>query len=241
MQADRDQERDKTRAEAIALVCPVCNFFFVSWEVESFGYETRRTDFRPNYQGDNPMRLYYHLCPRCKFCADQEYFSLDIHWADRKSLEDGLSELFRDHGEGVLKSVAAKLHYGARVAELLNALGLIDETLHDRTQAFVQAFWWSEPEEAKRFGEVALDKLKEATQKLDKGSEDYLYMMYMVGEISRRLGKATDAHLYFEKLQSLREERQNESNKFLFDLALQQMTEPEDLMPEESLNPYNSK
>ena len=238
MQADRDSERDKTRVEALPLICPVCNFFFVSWEVKSFGYETRRTDFRPNYQGDNPMKLYYHLCTKCRFCAEEEYFRLELHWNKRMSLEDGLEELYLKYGEGITRSMAAKLHYSAHVAQLLNKLGLIEEPLHDQTMAFVQAFWWSEPDEASKFGDAALGRLKDAVDRLEKGSEDYLYMLYMIGEISRRLGRAMDARLYFEMLLGLRQEKLNESNKFLFDLANQQMTEPKDLMIEESLNPY---
>lgn len=241
MQADRDDERDKTRVEPLPLICPVCNFFFVSWEVKSFGYETRRTDFRPNYQGDNPMKLYYHLCNKCKFCADQEYFRLELHWNKRMSLEDGLEELYLKHGEGITRSLASKLHYGARIAQLLNRLCLIDEPLHDRTMAFVQAFWWSEPDEMTRFGDAALEELKEAIGLLEQGSEDHLYMLYMIGEISRRLGRAKDARMYFERLLGMREKYHNESNKFLFDLAKQQMTEPKDLMLEESLNPYKEK
>jgi uncharacterized protein (DUF2225 family) len=238
MQAERDAERDVTKADALPLVCPVCNFFFISWEVKSFGYETRRTDFRPNYVGDNPMALYYHTCPKCKFCADQEYFNLDIDWSKRKPLEDGLDKLFKEHGAGIGKSLSGKLLYGALVGDLLQSLGLINEPLHDRTMSFVQAFWWAEEAEEQKYGEAALNKLKETAHALDKGCEDYLYTLYMIGEISRRINNMSDSHLYFEKLLSLRAGRQNESNHFLFDLAKQQMTEPRDLMPEESLNPY---
>jgi uncharacterized protein (DUF2225 family) len=241
MQSDRDAERDKTRADALPLVCPVCNFFFISWEVESFGYETRRTDFRPNYTGDNPMELFYHMCNKCKFCADQEYFNLDIDWAKRKPLEDGLAGLYGEHGKLIGRSLSAKLLYGALVGDLLQSLGLINEPLHDRTMSFVQAFWWSTDEEAMKYGEAALNKLKATAHVLDKASEDYLYTLYMIGEISRRVGKMSDAHLYFEKLLSLRAARENDSNRFLFDLALQQMNEPRDLMAEESLNPYKEK
>jgi hypothetical protein len=241
MQSDRDAERDKTRADALPLVCPVCNFFFISWEVKSFGYETRRTDFRPNYTGDNPMRLYYHMCNKCKFCADQEYYNLDIDWGKRGPLEDGLAVLFKEHGKDIAKSLAAKLLYGALVGDLLQSLELIDEPLHDRTLSFVQAFWWCADEESQRFGDAALDKLKDTAHVLEKTSEDYLYTIYMVGEISRRMGKMSNAHLYFEKLLSLRPDRQNDSNRFLFDLARQQMTEPRELMPEESLNPFMQK
>jgi hypothetical protein len=104
--------------------------------------------------------------------------------------------------------------------------------------SYVQSFWWSSDDEAQKYGEAALIKLKDTAHVLDKASEDYLYTIYMIGEISRRIGRMSDANLYFEKLLSLRAGRQNESNRFLFDLALQQMTGPKDLMPEESLNPY---
>jgi uncharacterized protein (DUF2225 family) len=241
MQSERDSLRDITKVDALPLVCPVCNFFFVSWEAKAFGYETRRTDFRPNYQGDNPMKLYYHLCTKCKFCADQEYFRLEIHWAKRMALEDGIEELYMKYGEDITRSMAAKLYYGAHIGELLDKLGLIDESLHDRTMAYVQAFWWSEQEEAKKFGEGALEKLKETAGQVEKGSEEYIYTIYMIGEISRRLGRGIDARLYFEQLLTLREKHQHESNRFIFDLARQQMAGPRDLMPEESLNPYKDK
>lgn len=241
MQSDRDAERDKVKADALPLTCPVCNFFFISWEVQSFGYETRRTDFRPNYTGDNPMTLFYHMCQRCKFCADQEYYNLDIDWGQRKPLEAGLATLFREFGADIGRSLSAKLLYGALVGDLLQSLGLIDEPLHDRTMSYVQSFWWSSDDEAQKYGEAALVKLKDSAHALDKASEDYLYMLYMIGEISRRIGRMSDAHLYFEKLLSLRAGRQTESNRFLFDLARQQMTDPQELMPEESLNPYNTK
>ncbi|MBM4248294.1 MAG: DUF2225 domain-containing protein [Euryarchaeota archaeon] len=239
MQPERDVERDRLKADALPLVCPVCNFFFISWEFKSFGYETRRTDFRPNYNGENPMALYYHMCGKCKFCADQEYFGLDIHWEKRKALEDGLARLFREHGEGIGRSIGAKLLFGALVGDLLQSLGLISETVHDRTHSFVQAFWWSEPEEASRNGELALNRLKETAGLLQDDPEDYLYTLYMIGEISRRLGKTSDSTLYFEKLESLRPTHQNDSNRFLFELARQQLSDPRELMPEESLNPYN--
>jgi uncharacterized protein (DUF2225 family) len=239
MQPERDAERDKMRADALPLTCPVCNFFFITWEVKSFGYETRRTDFRPNYSGDNPMELFYHMCTRCRFCADQEYFSLDIEWGKRKPLEDGLAVLYKEFGPDIGKSLSAKLLYGALVGDLLQSLDLIDEPLHDRTMSYVQSFWWSREEEQTKYGDAALIKLKDTAHALDKASEDYLYTLYMIGEISRRIGRMSDAHLYFEKLQSLRPERENDSNRFLFDLAKQQMTDPQDMMPEESLNPYN--
>ena len=239
MQTERDAERDKVKADALPLVCPVCNFFFISWEVKSFGYETRRTDFRPNYIDENPMGLFYHMCQKCRFCADQEYFSLELHWEKRRVLEDGCARLFREHGKNLKSSIAAKLHYGALVGDLLQSLGLISETVHDRTQSFVQAFWWSEPDEMARYGEVALNRLKETAGLIENDPEDYIYTLYMIGEVSRRLGKTQDADLYFEKVESLCPTHQNDSNRFLFDLARQQRTDPKDIMPEESLNPYN--
>ena len=238
MQAERDAERDRMRFDALPLVCPVCNFFFMSWEVTSFGYETRRTDFRPNYEGENPMKLYYHFCPSCKFCADQEYFRLEIPREARRALEEGAARLFKELGEGLSTSVARNLFFGAHVAELLQHLGLIKESEFDRAQSFVQAFWWSDPSEMAAFGEAAVERLRKALPGLERSSENYLYALYMVGEISRRMGNAGESRLHFEKLLGLRAGSQNESNRFIFELARQQMTEPRDIMPEESLNPY---
>jgi hypothetical protein len=233
-----EEERDKTKVETLPLECPVCGCFFFSWELKSFGYENRRTDFRPQYTGDNPMKSYYHLCPECKFCAEQDYYRLELTEDQKRMLKERLGELFRKHGKSMTRSLAARCHYSALVAELLQNMGLIYELPFDRAQSFVQPFWWSEPEEMEKYGELALQKLQDAMNEIDEGSEDTLYIHYMLGEISRRLGRPEDSRRIFDRFLGLRGKRQNESNKFLFDLAEQQMNDPKDELPEESLNPF---
>jgi uncharacterized protein (DUF2225 family) len=233
-----EEERDKTKVESLPLECPVCGCFFFSWELRSFGYENRRTDFRPQYTADNPMRLYYHLCPECKFCAEQDYYQLELTEEQKNTLKARLEELYNKHGKHMSSSLAARCFYSARVAELLQQMGLIYELPFDRAQSFVQAFWWSEPEEMEKYGELALKKLQDGTKEIDEASEDTLFIYYMIGEIYRRLGRLEDARQHFEKLLGVRDKRQNESNKFLFDLAIQQMNDPRDELPEESLNPF---
>ncbi|MEM2869899.1 MAG: DUF2225 domain-containing protein [Thermoplasmata archaeon] len=238
MQAERDRERDRTKMDSISLTCPVCDTFFISWEAKSFGYETRRTDFRPNYEEPNPMRLYYHLCPCCKLCADQEYFQLELSGTQKRELAECLRVLYSKYGEGIETSLPARLYYGAEVGELLQYLGHIQETPFDRALSFVQPFWWSGPEERAKYGKLALKKLEEALSKVRPHTEDALHIRYLMGEISRRLGRKREAKKHFEALLHLRPLRENESNRFLFDLAEQQMTNPKDILPEESLNPF---
>jgi uncharacterized protein (DUF2225 family) len=233
-----EEERDKTKVDSLPLTCPVCGFFFITLEIRSFGYENRRTDFRPQYTDANPMGLYYHLCPECKFCAEQDYYQLDLSKEQGEALKDSLQKLYLEHGGELESSVAARCYYGARVAELLQEMGLVYELPFDRAQSFVQAFWWSEPKEMKEYGDIAIEKLHDATKDIDDGSEDTLYILYMMGEISRRLGRQANAKQYFEKLLGLKEKRENESNRFLFALGRQQMTSPKEEMPEESLNPF---
>lgn len=233
-----EEARDKTRVDSLSLTCPVCGFFFITWEVMSFGYENRRTDFRPQYKSENPMKFYYHLCTQCKFSAEQDYYQLELTPEQAKLLRGKLEKLYLELGGELEGSVAARCHYGAEVAELLQQMGLIYQLPFDRAQAFVQPFWWSGPGEMQNYGDLALRKLREATKELDESSEDMLYILYMMGEISRRLGKAGEARGHFEKLLGLRDSRENDSNRFLFNLALQQMTSPKDEMPEESLNPF---
>ena len=234
------EDRDRTKVDSLPLTCPVCGTFIIGMEAVSFGYESRRTDFRPQYTSDNPMKLYHHICPQCKFCAEEDYYSLELDKEQKAQLRERLAALHKKHGSTIERSLAARCHYAALVAEALQEMGLIYELPFDRAQSFVQAFWWSEPDERERFGEQALRKLRDSSKQVAEGSEDYLYILYMEGEISRRLGRPTEAKRHFEKLLALGDKRQNESNKFLFDLARQQMTSPKDELPEESLNPYNN-
>jgi len=233
-----EEARDKTKVETIPLECPVCGCFFFSWELRSFGYQNRRTDFRPQYNDENPMKSYYHLCPECKFCAEQDYYQLELSDDQKRSLKERLGDLYRKYGKSMPRSLAARCHYSALVAELLQNMGLIYELPFDRAQSFVQPFWWSEPEEMDKFGDVAIQRLKDAMKEIEESSEDTLYIIYMLGEISRRLGRSADSKRHFERFLGLRGKRQNESNRFLFDLAVQQMNDPKDELPEESLNPF---
>ncbi len=117
-------------------------------------------------------------------------------------------------------------------------MGHIQETPFDRALSFVQPFWWSEPDEGARYGRLAIKKLEEALKRVRPHTEDYLHIRYLLGEISRRLGRRRDARRHFEALLQLRRLRQNDSNRFLFDLAEQQMKRPREEMPEESLSPF---
>lgn len=235
------EDRDRTKVESLPLNCPVCGCFFFSWELRSFGYENRRTDFRPQYTGENPMKSYYHLCAECKFCAEQDYYQLELTEDQRRMLKERLDDLYRKHGKSMVRSVAARCMYSALVAEILQNMGLIYELPFDRAQSFVQPFWWSEPDEMEKYGDVAIKRLQDAMKEIEEGSEDTLYILYMLGEISRRLGRTEEARRFFVKFLGLREKRQNESNRFLFDLAVQQMNDPKDELPEESLNPFARK
>lgn len=232
------EERDRTKVESLPLECPVCGCFFFSWELRSFGYENRRTDFRPQYTDENPMKSYYHTCPECHFCAEQDYYHLELSDGQKGTLKTRLAEIFKKHGKALPRSLAARCLYAALVAELLQRMGLIYELPFDRAQSFVQPFWWAEPDELEKYGKLAIKRLAEAMDEIEESSEDTLYIIYMLGEISRRMGRAEDAKKHFDRLLSLRAKRQNDSNRFLFDLAVQQMSDPKDELPEESLNPF---
>jgi hypothetical protein len=153
-------------------------------------------------------------------------------------LTERLGELYRKHGKSIPRSLAARCHYAALVAELLQNMGLIYELPFDRAQSFVQPFWWAEPGEMEKYGDLAIQRLQDAMKEIEESSEDTLYIIYMMGEISRRIGRVADANQFFERFLGLRKKRQNDSNRFLFDLAERQMNDPKDELPEESLNPF---
>ena len=92
------EDRDRTKIDSLSLTCPVCGTFIIGMEAVSFGYERRRTDFRPQYTGDNPMKLYHHICPQCKFCAEEDYYSLELGKEQKAQLRDRLEALHKKHG-----------------------------------------------------------------------------------------------------------------------------------------------
>ncbi|OLS13043.1 MAG: hypothetical protein RBG13Loki_3338 [Promethearchaeota archaeon CR_4] len=106
----------------IKLTCPLCESKFTSQEIGSYGFATKRTDFRPNYWGFNPTEYFFHLCPKCRFCASKNYFEKDLTNIDLKQKIAAIGPLEN-------YNLSEKLNQAAKCLEVIRDSDL--ETLTD--------------------------------------------------------------------------------------------------------------
>ncbi|MBD3230539.1 MAG: DUF2225 domain-containing protein [Candidatus Lokiarchaeota archaeon] len=102
----------------IKLKCPVCKSIFESYELGSCGFASKRTDFRPNYWGANPVEYMYHLC-NCGFGSVISNFELEINDID-------FIKKIEELGTLVDYSLSEKIERAMICLELLNEYGYIN-------------------------------------------------------------------------------------------------------------------
>jgi len=120
-----------------------------------------------------------------------------------------------------------KLERACQTLEILNRFGIVESNEYELAESWLNPFWWSTSiEEEKRFGEIVLKYYEIA---FDKGQipSDYFYnLLYLLGEINRRIGNIEKANKYFDEVISLTKNR--EDLKDTRNLAIQQKEDPKE-------------
>ena len=204
----------------ISLTCPICDNLFTSNEIGSFGYGSKRTDFRPNYWGFNPVRFFYHLCPNCGFCAPKKMFDAKVENAELRKKINEMGSLSRN-------SLSKKLERAMLCLEAMNELELTKKDEFALANNWIDPYWWAESnEEEKRFGAIVLDYFEKAVGKGQVPSDRVFATKYLMAEINRRIGNKETANEMFDEVIALTENSKDQ--KFIYNLAIQQKAKPKE-------------
>ena len=127
-----------TTLHPIEIQCSLCEKTFESSEIGSCGYANRRTDFRPNYWGLNPVYYFYHLCPNCGFCAPKRMFEMDFD-KNKMELKQKVDEL------GLLDDniLSSKLERAVVCLEIANELGIVNVNELTLANNWIEPYWWA--------------------------------------------------------------------------------------------------
>jgi uncharacterized protein (DUF2225 family) len=204
----------------ISLTCPVCDILFDSNEIGSCGYGSKRTDFRPNYWGFNPVMYFYHLCPRCGFCAPKSMFESKLDNLELRNKIDQLGPLSK-------VTLSKKLERAMICLEIMNDLEITKKNNFDLANNWLNPYWWAESaKNEEKFGKVVLDYFEKAFKEGKVPDDQIFAVKYLMAEINRRIGNKETANEMFDEVIALTEN--NKEQEFIYNLAIQQKAKPKE-------------
>jgi len=173
------------------ITCPVCTQEFTTKKVKSKSIKVvkRDTDFRAEYEFDNPTFYGVDVCPNCGHARFESDFS-DLNEATKKLINDKISSKWKKKNFCGERSIndAAEAHKLA----LLN-YNITQYKLSTVAKVCLRLSWFYHGLEnglEEKFEKHALDSFESAYSKenLDDNPKEELTILYLIGELNRRVG-----------------------------------------------------
>lgn len=184
------------------VTCPICGKQFSSMKakVNSCKVEKKDEDFCTHYVGLNPMYYDIFVCPFCAYSASENSFG-ELSEAEAKLLKDAFTGRVVGRSfctERSLNDAIAACKLAIHTAELRNAKA---STLGGLCLKLAWLYRFAGDKQEEVFLNYALKNYLEAFDKeeLPLGNLNEISVLYLLGELSRRLGKFNDAVVWFGK------------------------------------------
>lgn len=222
--------------------CPICKNNFVAKNVKSIAIKIKKrdTDFRGIYEGVNPNWYLVWVCPKCYYSSFKEDF-LNIRKKHITVLQKDVQER---------KTIARnsdfdkeRTHYLALISYELAAhcYNLTDGSREKIGNLYLKAAWlarevkiWSLE---KKFLKEALQSYCEAYESEPNPKIDHSLIVYLIGELNRRLGNYREALKFLGRVYDDRKGRCNlEVRRLAHDqyFIIKDIIEKEEIKKEES-------
>jgi len=183
--------------------CPVCENEFSSMRVKTSALrpDKRDTDFCVFYKGQDPNHYAILVCPECGcsgFDSGFEDLTEDQKNQYRKNLKDRWSP--RDFGGPRTAAEALEAHLLALAT--YQVIGVKKSLMGKLCMRIAWIYRFQEDPKEKVFLDFAVRNLTEAfsTERLDEDKENELMILFLLGEMNRRIGNFTDASKWFSML-----------------------------------------
>ncbi|WP_129596149.1 DUF2225 domain-containing protein [Anaerophilus nitritogenes] len=182
--------------------CPVCKNIFSTKKVRSSAIriDKRDTDFCVYYKGVNPIYYGVFVCPNCGYSALESVFQ-EINPSGKKIIQENISNYWVQRSYGEERTIYETIEtykLAIACAQLLNQKRGILGNLCLRV-AWMYRYIGNEREI--HFIEHATICFEEAFlyESLPIGNMDEVSLMYLLGELNRRLKKYDESIDWFNK------------------------------------------
>lgn len=178
--------------------CHVCQESFQSCKVRRSKYSIAKvdTDFCTHYKGENPLFYNIYICPFCGY-GFSENFKVPAE-KTRKEILEKITPLPGDYGQRRTLEMAVEAYKRAIECALIQKerkIILASLALH---VAWFFRFAGKEEEE-KKYLQEALNYYLEVYEK-ERVNGSLARIVYLIGELNRRLGKAREAIFWFDRV-----------------------------------------
>lgn len=201
---------------SVKLRCPVCGIEFSADEVHGASPVARETDFRPLFEGSDPVLSHMHSCPGCRYSAYREGFETEPSDEDElvEPIDDDPRSLPRPFVSVPDERDAEDLRRYARSGELADGIvadgqdpfgarryalaARVHEFIHDDEPLVAAHYYLRAAWSARAAGDRGYEResLREALLRLSNVLEnrqgltqaEQLRVLYLAGEVARRAG-----------------------------------------------------
>ncbi len=183
-----------------AFTCPVCEGTFTSKKVRTSAIRTlsREADFYTVYVGENPTWYEIAVCPNCGYSAFEAGYH-DLTIAQKALLKKTIKPRWkqRDYGDERTLSEAIETHMLAMAC--YQVIAAKKTTLGKLCLRMAWLYRSQNDEKEMVYLESAVRNLEEGytTERLDENKSNELNIMYLLGELNRRIGRHTEASRWF--------------------------------------------
>lgn len=210
-----------TRLMSTNFTCPCCKYVFETKVlVSSNNAGPCTTDLRQFAGGYQPIYFYIHTCINCGFSGDDEDFK-------KKSINNSLRTRIKETITPLIQkdqiSAAQKYEYAAWIAQWQ------DEPSHRIGSLYHHASWCSvddkNTDEEIKYRKLVIERYENAIRNNEINDKEKPVYLYLLGELSRRLGKCERATFWFNQVQM---EKDDKDRAWLLELVEQQKTNPKE-------------
>ncbi|MBV1818100.1 DUF2225 domain-containing protein [Anaerosalibacter bizertensis] len=184
--------------------CPVCNQEFITNKVRTSKLRLikRDSDFLTYYEGENPIKYNVFVCQHCGYASMEDKFH-NINSKEKKIILDKVSSKWNKRSFSGRRSIEKSIEaykLSLYCGQLLNF------EKYNLANICLRTAWLyrikKDSNEEKRFLHFTLDLYREAyyNEYLTDSTMDELTLTYLIGEISRRLGKKEEALNWFNNV-----------------------------------------
>lgn len=186
-----------------SFTCPVCQMGFTSKKVRTSSIRTlsRDTDFYTKYIGEDPTWYEVLVCPNCGYSAFEAGYQ-ELSVAQRAMLEKNIKPKWkqRDYSGERTLAEAVETHMLAMIC--YQVMAAKKTTVGKLCLRLAWLYRGVDEEKERSFLESAVRNLEDGyvSERLDDNKANEINVMYLLGELNRRIGRYTEASRWLSQV-----------------------------------------